>query len=400
MKTAIVNIGTIVSGDWRKPFVPGNAILMVDGKLEKVGSVSDADLDGCELVIDAEGITAVPGFIDSHVHIAFGDYTPRLKAVGFLEDYMYGGTTTAISACEVHVPGRPTDPEGVKSLAITAKKCWDNLRPGGMRVHAGNVILEPGLTEEDFQELARKGIWLAKAGFGDVKTPYDYVPLMQAAKRAGMITNVHTGGASLVLANSIFGEHLVAMQPDVAFHVNGGPIAVPDADFERIVNETKAALQICQAGNVRTAVLVLNLALKNDCYDRFLIATDTPTGIGVMPEGMIKSIAEMSSLSDCEPEKAIAAATGNVAKVFRLNSGFLAPGKDADVLLIDAPMGASKQTALETIKNGDVTAGAACFTAGVARYIGRSRCTPPPRRTPKIVRNELRREFLPPPLLH
>jgi enamidase len=399
MKTAIVNIGTIVSGDWRSPFVAGDSILMSSGKLQKVGSVSPNEMRDCDLVIDANGVTAVPGFIDSHVHIAFADYTPRLKTVGFLEDYMYGGTTTAISACEVHVPGRPTDPEGVKALAVAAKKCWDNLRPGGMRVHAGNVILEPGLTDEDFQELAAKGIWLAKAGFGDVKTPYDYVPLIQAAKRAGMITNVHTGGASLVLANSIFGEHLVAMQPDVAFHVNGGPIAVPDADFERIVGETRAALQICQAGNIRTAILVLNLALKNDCYDRFLIATDTPTGIGVMPEGMIKSIAEMASLTSCAPEKVIAAATGNAAKVFRLNCGFLQAGKDADVLLIDAPLGASKQTALETIKNGDVTAGVACFTNGIPRYIGRSRCTPPPRRTPIIVRNELRREFPPPPLL-
>jgi enamidase len=400
MKIAIVNIGTIVSGDWREPLVPGDAILINGDRLEKVGSVANSDLDGCELVIDADGITAVPGFIDSHVHISFGDYTPRLKAVGFLEDYLYGGTTTAISACEVHVPGRPSDVEGVKALAVAAKKSWDNMRPGGMRVHAGNVILEPGMTDADFQELKDKGIWLAKAGFGSVKTPFDYVPLMQAAKRAGMITNVHTGGASLSLANSIFGEHLVAMQPDVAFHVNGGPIAVPDADFERIVDETHAALQICQAGNLRTALLTLNLALKRDCYDRFLIATDTPTGIGVMPEGMIKSMSEMAALSDCSAEQIFAAATGNVAKVFRLNSGFLKPGKDADLLLIDAPSGASKKTALETLKNGDVTAGAACITAGVPRYIGRSRCTPPPHRIPKIVRNELRPDFLPPALLH
>jgi enamidase len=111
-------------------------------------------------------------------------------------------------------------------------------------------------------------------------------------------------------------------------------------------------------------------------------------------------MSEMAALSDCSAEQIFAAATGNVAKVFRLNSGFLKPGKDADLLLIDAPSGASKKTALETLKNGDVTAGAACITAGVPRYIGRSRCTPPPHRIPKIVRNELRPDFLPPALLH
>ena len=65
---------------------------------------------------------AMPGLIDSHVHITFGDYTPRQKTVGFLESYIHGGVTTCISASEVHVPGRPRDPAGVKALAIAARK--------------------------------------------------------------------------------------------------------------------------------------------------------------------------------------------------------------------------------------------------------------------------------------
>jgi imidazolonepropionase-like amidohydrolase len=56
------------------------------------------------VVIDAGGMTAIPGLIDSHVHITFGDYTPRQRTVGYLESYLHGGTTTAISASEVHVP--------------------------------------------------------------------------------------------------------------------------------------------------------------------------------------------------------------------------------------------------------------------------------------------------------
>ena len=75
------------------------------------------------MVIDADGAVAIPGLIDSHVHITFGDYTPRQRTVGFLESYVHGGTTTSISASEVHVPGRPKDPEGVKALAVAAMKC-------------------------------------------------------------------------------------------------------------------------------------------------------------------------------------------------------------------------------------------------------------------------------------
>src|SRR5262245_2764375 len=146
MKSAIVNLGCIVSGDWRKPLVDGDAILIEGDKIAKVGAVTDSDLSDCDFIVDANGVTACPGFLDSHVHIAFGDYTPRLTAVGFLQNYLHGGTTTAISACEVHTPGTPHHVETVKALAVAAKGCWDNLRPGGMRVIGGNVILEPGMT--------------------------------------------------------------------------------------------------------------------------------------------------------------------------------------------------------------------------------------------------------------
>ena len=46
------------------------------------------------------------------------------------------------------------------------------------------MILEPGLKQSDFRELAQKGVRLAKAGFGAVKTAYDYVPLVADAEGA------------------------------------------------------------------------------------------------------------------------------------------------------------------------------------------------------------------------
>ena len=395
MRTAVVNLAAIVTGDWRAPFAAGDSILMEDGKIAEIGTLDAARIESCDVVVDAGGMTAMPGMIDSQVHNTFGDYTPRQKTVGFLESYLHGGTTTSITACEVHVPGRPSDPEGVKALAVAAKKCFDNFRPGGMRVHAGAIILEPGLTEEDFRDVAEKGVWLAKAGFGRFATPFDYTPLVRMAQRAGMIVNCHTGGASIPDSSAITGKHLLDMRPDVSFHVNGGPVAMPDEDFRPIVHETEIALQICQAGNIRTALLCLALAVEADQYDRFLIATDTPTGTGVMPLGMIKSVCEMSCLSDHPAEMLIAAATGNVAKIYRLDCGFLAPGRDADLLVLDAPLGCSKPDALGAIKNGDFPAIAACFTAGVPRFVGRSRNTPPPTRKIAVVRNTRLDPFAP-----
>src|SRR4051812_8137761 len=164
MKTAIVNLGQIVSGDWKNPLAAGDTILTEGDNIVSVGTASAAAVEAADVVIDAGGMTAIPGLIDSHVHITFGDYTPRQRTVGYLESYLHGGVTTSISASEVHVPGRPRDVQGVKALAVAAQRCFASYRPGGMRVIAGSVILEPGLKKEDFVELAAQGVSLAKAG--------------------------------------------------------------------------------------------------------------------------------------------------------------------------------------------------------------------------------------------
>ena len=393
MKTAIVNLGTIVTGDWRDPFAAGDTIVMEGGQIVSVGSASADAVSSCDVVIDAGGATAIPGLIDSQVHNTFGDYTPRQKTVGFLESYVHGGTTTSISASEVHVPGRPKDPEGVKALAIAAKKCFDDFRPGGMKVHAGSIILEPGLVEADFAEVAAKGVWLAKAGFGGVMTPYDYVPMIAWARKYGMITTVHTGGSSIPGSSGIWAEHLIAMNPHVSFHVNGGPVAMPDEGFPRMVHESEIALQVCTAGNLRTTLLLGNMTMEADKFDRFLIATDTPTGSGIMPLGMMYTITHLASLTKMPVEWAIAAATGNNAAVYRLNSGYLRPGKDADVVILDACVGGSKTNALDALRNGDIAGVGAVVTNGVPRFVGRSRNTPATMKTVRVASSKVMQDF-------
>jgi len=374
MKVAVVNIGKILSGDLAAPVVAGDTIVMSDGKIVSVSS--GGDVAGCDIVLDAGGCMAMPGLIDSHVHITFGDYTPRQKTVGFLESYVHGGVTACISASEVHVPGRPRDPAGVKALAIAAHKSFATYRPGGMRVHAGSVILEPGLTEEDFAELAKNGVWLAKAGFGAFATPYDYAPYVAMARRHSMVTMVHTGGSSIPGSTGIWADHVLAMQPDVSYHVNGGPIAMPDPDFPRLVNESAIAMQVCTAGNLRTALLVAKLLTEAKQLDRLLIATDTPTGSGIMPLGLLYTMSHLASLANVAPELTVAMATGNNAKAYRLNNGIIAAGRDADIVLVDACLGGSKDDALSALKNGDILGIGAVISGGVPRFVGRSRNTP------------------------
>jgi len=390
MKVAIYNIAKILSGDIAAPIAPGDTIVTDGGKIVSIGSDNVPD---CDVAIDAGGMMAMPGLIDSHVHITFGDYTPRQKTVGFLESYVHGGVTTCISASEVHVPGRPRDPAGVKALAIAARKSFENYRPGGMCVHAGSIILEPNLTDADFAELAKQGVWLAKAGFGAFATPYEYAPYVAMARRHGMVTMVHTGGSSIPGSTGIWADHVLKMQPDVSYHVNGGPIAMPDADFPRMVNESEIAMQVCTAGNLRTALLVAKLLKAVDQEERLLIATDTPTGTGVMPLGMLYTMSHLAALADVPPEITVAMATGNNAKVYRLNSGVLAPGRDADIVLVDACLGGSQNDALSALRNGDIMGVGAVITDGVPRFVGRSRNTPETMRKAKVAHSHVPQNF-------
>jgi enamidase len=393
MRIAIVNIGSIVSGDLNRPFVEGDTIVTDGDRIVEAGTASAKAVEDCDLVMDAGGTTAIPGLIDSHVHITFGDFTPRQQTVGYLESYLHGGVTTAISASEVHVPGRPRDADGVKALAVAAHKCFEHYRPGGMKVHAGSVILEPGLTGNDLGEIAKQGVWLAKAGFGAFNTAYEYAPLIAAARAHGMITTVHTGGSSIPGSGAITGDHLLALKPHVSFHVNGGPTAMPDKDFERIIKESDIALQVCTAGNLRTTLLCASLAQKHNAFDRLIIATDTPTGSGVMPLGMLYTLSHLAALGGIEPERCIAAATGSNARVYGLDSGLLSPGKAADIVLIDAPDGGTQDSALAAIRNGDIAAVGAVISGGEPRFVGRSRNTPGTTRQVRVASNKLSRDF-------
>jgi enamidase len=93
------------------------------------------------------------------------------------------------------------------------------------------------------------------------------------------------------------------------------------------------------------------------------------------------------------PEWFVCAATGSNARVYRLNSGLLATGRDADIVLLDAPAGGSKTTALDAIKNGDIAAVCAVITDGIPRFVGRSRNTPPSIRRVHVAECRVLRDF-------
>jgi len=132
-----------------------------------------------------------------------------------------------------------------------------------------------------------------------------------------------------------------------------------------------------QAGNLRSSLEILRIAVARHALDRILIATDTPTGTGVMPLGMIKTVVELSSLGRISAPDAIALATGNCGRVLRRGEGVLEPGAPADFALLQAPLGSAADDPLAAIELGDIPGIAGVVIDGELRA-QRSRNTPAP----------------------
>ena len=137
------------------------------------------------------------------------------------------------------------------------KKCYDNLRPSGVKVHAGTLLLVPGLSEKDFDEIQALGIKLIKFIFYD----YSLLPNGEAeryvawAHARGIKVKIHSGGVSRSGVSQVAGFDMVQkIKPDIIGHITGGPIPMPEEDMIRIAGETECFMEICTSGNYRLAL--------------------------------------------------------------------------------------------------------------------------------------------------
>lgn len=389
MKTVIRGIGIIVSGELDHPIVDGDTIVIVDGKIAAVGREELVATNGADIVIDAKGSTVCPGLIDSHVHPVFGDFTPRQRTMDFIDSALHGGVTTMISAGEVHLPGRPCDIEGVKALAIIAAKAYRNYRPSGVKVHAGAPILELGMTEGDFEAMAKAGVNLVgEIGLGSVKAAKDAAPMVRWAKQYGMTVTIHTGGPSIGGSSSIDANTVIETQPHVVGHINGGTTSMSPEDIERLVRQTGMGLEIVHCGNAKSALLAFRLARETGALNRVIIGNDAPSGTGVIPLGILRMVSLFSSLGGLPAAQALCLATGNTARLYNLPVGVIAPGREADLVVADAPVGSVGLTALEALEAGDLLGISMVLIDGQIR-IGRSRNTPPATRAAEVVQGNV-----------
>ena len=385
-KLAIRNIGLLLSGDLAKPILEADTVVAVDGLITAVGRERDCDIERADRVVDAKGTTVSPGLIDSHVHPVFGDWTPRQSQLGWIDSFLHGGITTMISAGEVHLPGRPTDILGLKSLAITAQRAFSAFRPGGVKVIAGAPVPEKDMTEEDFGELAAAGVrMLGEIGLGGVKTAPEAKKIVGWGRAHGLQSTIHTGGPSIPGSGLIDADVVLEADPDVIGHINGGHTALPLDQIRCLCERCVRAVEVVHNGNEFAALHAVRTTIGLGQPERVILGTDSPAGSGVQPLGILRLLAFLSSIGEIPAERAFCFATGNTARIRRLNCGIVEIGRAADFVIMDRAQHSAGRDLLDSMQKGDLPGIGMVIIDGLVR-IGRSRNTPPATVLPEIIK--------------
>jgi len=384
-KLVIRNIGLMLSGDIVNPILDADTIVAVDGRIAAVGRAADVDAEGAARTVDAKGTTVAPGLIDSHVHPMFGDWTPRQSQLNWIDSFLHGGVTTMISAGEVHLPGRPKDIVGLKALAVTAQRAFDNMRPAGVKVHAGAPVIENGMVESDFKDLADSGVkLLGEVGLGSVKAGDTAKQMVAWARKYGIQSTIHTGGPSIPGSGLIDKDVVLEADADIIGHINGGHTALPDAQITCLCEQCQRGIEIVHNGNERAALLAVRTARELGQMERVILGTDSPAGSGVQPLGILRTISMLSSLGDVPAEVAFCFATGNTARMRDLDCGLIEVGRAADFVIMDRAQHTAGATLLESVQAGDLPGVGMTIIDGTVRS-ERSRNTPPATTLPEVV---------------
>ena len=113
-KTTIIRNGTLIDGTGQ-PAVPNDAVVIQGNRIRSVGAVpSDINVEDRENVetIDAEGRWIMPGLIEGHCHLSFGQ--PAMPGLGIAR----GATSPEFSTIRAAINAQKVLRTGVTSISI------------------------------------------------------------------------------------------------------------------------------------------------------------------------------------------------------------------------------------------------------------------------------------------
>ena len=359
-KLVIRNIGLMLSGALENPLLDADTIVAEGGRITAVGRAKDCDTDGATVTIDAQGCALSPGLIDSHVHPVFGDWTPRQSQFGWIDSFLHGGVTTMVSAGEVHLPGpaaRHRRPQGARHHRAARLRQFPSRRREGAGRRAGD---RAGHGRERLRRTRRRRRHAAGRGRPGHRQGRPRKRSAWSPGRANTASRAPSTPAARRVPGSgyIDADTVLEADADIIGHINGGHTALPLSQIRCLCEGCGRGIEIVHNGNELAGLSALRFARELDQLDRVILGTDSPAGSGVQPLGILRMIALLSSLGDLPAEQAFCLATGNTARMRKLDCGLIEAGRAADFVLLDRAQHSSGTDLLDQCRRATCRASA------------------------------------------
>lgn len=336
----------------------GKQDILIEGQqITFIGDLPAEALQGLPnaTVVDAQGLTATPGFIDPHVHIAGGggeggyaNRTPEIR----IGDIVSAGVTTVIGCLGTDGVTRSHADLLAKARALETEGITTYIYTGSYQVPARTLT---GAVVDDLV-LIDKVIGVGEVAISDRRS---FQPTVEAlaelvsqshvggllSGKAG-ITHFHVGPYSTRLAplHRLLDEYPIAPQAIYATHITRSPELLADA----VDLAAKGAMVDMTASSTTTDSLKRYIDLGGD-LSRLTLSSDAN---GSLPEfdsdgrliGMdvakqatlYEQVWACADLPGVDLSQAISLVTSNTADVLGLeHKGRLRVGADADILLTD-----------------------------------------------------------------
>jgi imidazolonepropionase-like amidohydrolase len=331
--------GTLIDGTGAAP-IRDAAVVIQKGRVVAVGARAQVQMPMDAKIIDVQGATILPGFINAHVHQGFSESN--------LQAWAQAGVTT--------VRDLAASPAG-DLFSRRDALLKDNLN--ARLVAAGPMVTVPdgypmvpwgisGLTVTSPQDAATKVSQLLDAGTDVIKIAMESggsfrrnIPMLSAQEAQAIVQTAHQRGAWVsahVLRTNDLARALDADVDDIA-HMVEDPLT--DALIQRMVTEDVywvPTLELWKrVGQQTDKHTVANLGRFVKAEGQVALGTDYAGYNAVFDLGMPITEIELMCEAGMTPMQIIIAATRNAARVCNLDHelGTLEPGKIADVLVVN-----------------------------------------------------------------
>ena len=298
-------------------------IAVQNGRIAHVTQPGEAELTGKQ-EYDAKNKFAVPGLIDTHLHIESSMMTPR----HFAKALAPRGTTTVCA--DPHEIANVMGLEGIRYMLQATKDL-----PLRVLLLAPSCVPSVPEVETSREPFGGKEIaWMLEQprilGLGEVM---DYpgvvadTPRMREVLRAGREAGVFIQGHAPDLAGEGLSRYLAAgCESDHETH-----------RVEEALEKLRAGmvLEVRHASNCYDLERLLPLLLRLDCLENITFCTDDTEPGDLVEHGHLDEMIRIAVKGGMDPIDAVKVATVNAARLIRLHDrGSLRPGNLADLLLV------------------------------------------------------------------